>query len=182
MKAPLETGQNQTWHFEVQTSKDGSVVELAWPGIADRIPQGHDLKLTDLGDGSAEYGMLDVGSMSFVSGSEPRHFMITAVKTSEEAQASTPQGINLWQNYPNPFNPLTEIKYKIPARSLVRLHIYNVAGRLVRVVKDEIQEAGTYSVYWDGLDSGGNRVSSGIYFCRLTSGDCGMTRKMVLMK
>jgi hypothetical protein len=88
----------------------------------------------------------------------------------------------LLPNYPNPFNPTTTISYQLAGRSHVRLIVYNVAGRAVRVLENAERPGGYYEVVWDGRDNNGQVVASGIYFYRLTAGDFVQTRKMVLIK
>ncbi len=106
----------------------------------------------------------------------------------DQRRAYLPRTFELEQNYPNPFNPATNISYTIqrkpgskgPVKS--RLVVFNLLGREVRVLVDEYQSPGRYSVKWDGLTSQGTRASSGVYFYRLTYGDQNQTKKMVLLK
>jgi hypothetical protein len=93
-----------------------------------------------------------------------------------------PDASYLTQNYPNPFNPTTRISFGLSAPEHVSLRIYDAAGRLVRVLINEERLAGRYEVAWDGRDSNGRTVSSGIYFYRLTAGSFEETRKMVLTR
>ncbi len=89
----------------------------------------------------------------------------------------------LEQNTPNPFNPKTEIAFTVPLATEVSLVIYDVAGRLVRsLVTDEPMDLGEHVRTWDGLDDGGNRVSSGVYFYRLATDETESIKKMVLLK
>lgn len=85
-------------------------------------------------------------------------------------------------NYPNPFNPETTIAYSVPKAGLTSLKVYNTKGQLVRSLVDGVREAGNHSVVWNGMDSSGNSVSSGLYFYRLTSDGNTVTRKMLLAK
>jgi flagellar hook assembly protein FlgD len=64
----------------------------------------------------------------------------------------------------------------------VRLAIYDVSGRNVATLSDEIQEAGTYSREWDGHDAGGQRLPSGVYFARLEFGARVTAQKIVLTR
>jgi flagellar hook assembly protein FlgD len=64
----------------------------------------------------------------------------------------------------------------------VNLHIYDAAGRLVRVIVNESREAAWYEEIWDGTDSEDRKVASGVYFFRLSSGKFVQTRKMVLLR
>ena len=87
----------------------------------------------------------------------------------------------LTQNYPNPFNPTTNIKYTIPevtGRDLsVRLKVYDVNGKEIASLVNEKQNAGSYSVEFDG-----SKFASGIYFYTLSAGEFIETRKMLLIK
>lgn len=85
-------------------------------------------------------------------------------------------------NYPNPFNPRTTLEFSLPGRSLVRLSIYDGAGRRVKTLVNEERDAGHYTVFWDGTDAQGQRVPSGIYFSRLSTTGGDQTVKMVLIK
>jgi len=94
----------------------------------------------------------------------------------------TPTFSDLAQNYPNPFNPVTTISYDVARRGPVRISIYNAAGQLVRTLVDEMREAGRYTKVWDGRDNQGVKTGSGVYFCRMESGDFNRTRKMVILR
>jgi len=94
-----------------------------------------------------------------------------------------PTAYTLAQNYPNPFNPGTEIRFAVPHDGPVLLIVYDVLGReIVRLINGEHLSPGNKSVFWNGLDSRGSSVPSGIYFYRLTAGDFVQTKKMVLLK
>jgi len=88
----------------------------------------------------------------------------------------------LSQNWPNPFNPSTTIEFGLKESGHVALRIYDAAGRLVAVLLDEDRPAGRYEAAWNGSDGKGAKVSSGVYFYRLTAGDFIETRKMVLLR
>ena len=62
------------------------------------------------------------------------------------------------------------------------MRVYDVSGRLVRVLVDEVREAGAYEVIWDGLNNGSRATASGIYFCRMEADDYQRTVKMVLLR
>ncbi len=93
-----------------------------------------------------------------------------------------PQSFALFQNQPNPFNPETKISYFLPQASQVSINIYNVLGQRVRRLFEDYQEAGTYSLTWDGRTDDGMQLSSGIYFYRMQAGSFQETKKMTLMK
>ena len=93
----------------------------------------------------------------------------------------------LLANYPNPFNPETWIPYQLSASADVSIAIYSVNGHLVRQLDLGHQSAGVYrsrsrAAYWDGRNTFGERVASGLYFYTLTAGDFTATRKMLIRK
>jgi hypothetical protein len=92
------------------------------------------------------------------------------------------RALTLHQNHPNPFNPGTAIRYYLPRRCNVRLVVYDLKGAEVRRLVDMEQEAGPYSVTWDGRNGEGRAASSGLYFYRITAGKESMTRKMILLR
>jgi hypothetical protein len=94
----------------------------------------------------------------------------------------TPDDYSLSQNYPNPFNAATQIRFHLPQACYVELEICNIVGQEVSIPVRSTLEAGTHIVEWNGRDSGGRLVASGIYFCRLKADDFVQTRKMVLLK
>ena len=93
----------------------------------------------------------------------------------------------LLPNYPNPFNPETWIPYQLAAASSVRIHIYNLAGQQVRTLDLGRQPAGAYlsrnrAAYWDGRNTLGERVATGVYFYRLETDAFIATKRMVIVK
>jgi hypothetical protein len=87
------------------------------------------------------------------------------------------------ENYPNPFNPTTIIRSALPEPAAVTLEVFDVAGRLVQtLVRGKKRPAGVFEAEWNGTDSAGRPVSSGVYFYRLHAGTESLTRKAVLLK
>ena len=93
-----------------------------------------------------------------------------------------PADLSLSQNYPNPFNPETYIDFTLPSEQAVSLKIYNIKGQVVSSLVDRRIAAGIHTVRWDGKNDSGERVSSGVYFYRLTAGEKSFVKKMVLLK
>jgi len=83
---------------------------------------------------------------------------------------------------PNPFNPSTSLHCSVPSPGWVRLRVYDVAGRLLATLVDRHRSGGDFIVRWDGRDSSGHRVGSGVYFARLEVGGSATTSKIVLLK
>ncbi|MCH7974588.1 MAG: T9SS type A sorting domain-containing protein, partial [Bacteroidetes bacterium] len=110
---------------------------------------------------------------------------VTSVEGSNDK--SIPTEFILVQNYPNPFNPSTSIEFSVPVNSNVRLTIYNLLGQVITTLVNEELSAGNYSVIWNGTDTNGLQVSSGVYLYKMkASGNSGtpfsQTKKMILLK
>jgi hypothetical protein len=87
------------------------------------------------------------------------------------------------QNYPNPLNPLTTIEYGVPEEGArVTLRVFDVSGRVVRVLVDGTRPAGVHFVSWDGCGDDGRRVASGVYLYEAVIGDYRTTKKMVVLR
>jgi len=88
-----------------------------------------------------------------------------------------PESYFLSQNYPNPFNPVTKINYSVPVTGFVSLKVYDITGRLMSVIVNEVKSPGYYTV-----DFNGNSLSSGVYFYKLEGINFSQTKKMILIK
>lgn len=94
-----------------------------------------------------------------------------------EVVIGVPEKFALMQNYPNPFNPGTVISYQLPVAGFVSLKIFDISGREVSSLVNEVKEAGYYSVSFDAKN-----LSSGTYFYKLTSDNFSAVKKMVVLK
>lgn len=101
--------------------------------------------------------------------------LATSVKHVDDA--SIPENFILTQNYPNPFNPTTTIRFTIPETSFLTLKVFDILGREVALLVNEMKDVGNYAVQFDAA-----KLSSGIYFYRLQAGNFLQTRKMILIK
>jgi ligand-binding sensor domain-containing protein len=116
------------------------------------------------------------------------HFSPPKNSTSvDKQQMSSPDKFCLRSNYPNPFNPTTTISFDLAKDGLVTLKIYDITGRLLRVLVQEQKLASAHSILWDGLDDAGQKVAAGVYFYRIefvdAEGDRAVkTRKMSILK
>jgi hypothetical protein len=103
--------------------------------------------------------------------------------TDVSQSASRAKTFTLDQNFPNPFNPETNIQFSIPKLENVNVAIYDIRGRLIRTLIDhQLYSPGSYTLTWDGKDSVGQRVASGVYFTKLQAGRYSQTKKMTLAK
>lgn len=92
-----------------------------------------------------------------------------------------PNNYSLAQNYPNPFNATTQISFALPVDGKVSLKIYNVAGQMVKSY-DQNMTAGYKTITWDGTNTSGEVVASGVYFYKLDAEKFSKTMKMTLLK
>ncbi len=97
--------------------------------------------------------------------------------TTDIKDKTIPTVYSLEQNFPNPFNPSTKINYQLPQNGFVTLKIYDVLGNEIITLVNGEQNAGTYQTVFDG-----SRLSSGVYFYKIQSGDFVATKKLILMK
>lgn len=120
-------------------------------------------------------GMWAAGSRSIIIkyGAE---IIITDIQENE-INSNIPTEYKLHQNYPNPFNPVTIIQIDLPEREKVILKIYDILGKEVATLKDEVINPGSYTINWDA-----SKFSSGVYFSQLKVGDYLETKKMILVR
>ncbi len=104
-------------------------------------------------------------------------WFIAIVTDIDELAENLPQVFGLQQNYPNPFNPSTTIKYQLPAKSHVTLKVYDVLGREVATLANNLEEPGYKAVQWDARS-----VASGVYLYRLQAGAFVQTSKMCVIR
>ena len=115
----------------------------------------------------------------FVIFSGDSGYVVTSI---EQNSYQLPQEFRLKQNYPNPFNPSTTIEYSVQESGNVVLKIYDAIGKEIKTLVNQSQVSGDYKIVWDGTDSSGEKVSSGIYFYRLQIDNTTITKKAVYIK
>jgi len=184
------------WAFDVMKdisdAPAGDEVRISVNNIVN-LPSGASITLVDrtldrqiaLDEGVAHTFYL--GTRDYVATEEEARFrIIVGTESFVEDEATRlielPKMAALYQNYPNPFNPYTVIHYDVVEAGVVSLHVYNMTGALVKVFKSQHRERGRYEVRWDGEDSHGARVSSGVYLYKLVMMGFSQTRKMVLVR
>lgn len=127
----------------------------------------------------------ETGSYCFLSQNYPNISFIYSdgPTANEENENISPAQTVIKGNYPNPFNPVTSISFSLAKDSFVEIEIYNLKGQLVKSLVNERLISGNHNVVWDGENSQGQIVSSGIYFSKLkTDGQNKSLSKMILMK
>lgn len=109
--------------------------------------------------------------------------ILTGIGTAEPIGDIIPEVFSLDQNYPNPFNPETTIRFNVPEVSKVKLKIFNNLGQEVRQLTSKTYQPGAYQIQWDGRDSRGNVLATGMYYYQMeTSKGFRNVKKMMLVK
>ena len=109
---------------------------------------------------------------------DPDNWILKDVASSSSvASSGNPSSFRLDQNFPNPFNPSTRILFQIPVSGFVSLRVYDLLGREVATLMNEVKHPGTYSVHWNASD-----VASGTYLYRLQSGSFVDVKKLVVLR
>jgi hypothetical protein len=158
------------WHFL------GSSLEKANKFIYNWVP---DLPAGDYLITAKAYTIKGLPTLPTPAGEQ----IITIVNNSavEKIDGTIPS-FDLAQNYPNPFNPTTTIEFQIPAAVSVSLTVYDISGREVKLLFDQTCQPGLYAVQWNGTDSTGAAVESGLYFYQIRAGDFVQVKKSVLIR
>jgi glucuronoarabinoxylan endo-1,4-beta-xylanase len=100
-----------------------------------------------------------------------------ALVTNVGIKSTTPGEFSLCQDYPNPFNPSTTIDYSLAKETFVQLKIFDVLGREIKILVNEIESIGKHTVHFDASD-----LNSGVYFYRITAGGFSQLKKMIFIK
>ncbi|MCK4578498.1 MAG: T9SS type A sorting domain-containing protein [Candidatus Marinimicrobia bacterium] len=131
-------------------------------------PDGHTMYLADF----------DYNIVSVWTNPNP----VTLEIEEEGSEPIVARGYKLAQNFPNPFNPTTTIEYLLPINEMVSVAIYNLKGELVKTLVNKYQSSGSHRVVWNGTDSDGNSVASGVYLYRIKSRTVSLTKRMTFVK
>lgn len=174
------------WDLELFSERKNKNIILSIDGF-DKIPKDFQLWLLDIN--KQVVIPVNNGVASINPGSESYFQFQLVVGTEDFAKFNAgnislnPTEYYLYQNYPNPFNPSTSITYNLKERSNVRLDIFDILGKTITtLVSDEIQNAGYHSLEWNGTNSSGNTVTSGVYIYRLQANDFIESKKMIFLR
>jgi len=178
-------GDGVVWDFAVEG--DPGLARLSFNGMDDLpafmqaklrivdgdvaldLQQGLDYAFHLKGVGQAQRFQIVVGGSEYVA-------------AATEEFKPLPKTVALFQSWPNPFNAETLIAYQLPRRAPVRLSVHDLLGRSITVLVDRVQNAGYFSVTWDGRNDQGTKVASGVYLYVLETPAGRETRKMVLVE
>jgi len=164
-------------HTNFKLSGNGEFIALTNPDgvtVIDTLAFGEQLE-------DISFGRFPDGSSQWIEMSpSPGYSNIEGLSTNNSAMI--PNKYYLYPNYPNPFNPITSFVYDLPKHSQVKVSIYNTLGREIKTLVNREQNNGSYIIQWDGNDTYGNRVSSGVYLYHLNANSFNQTRRMILLK
>lgn len=102
--------------------------------------------------------------------------------TDTGRQDELPSVTRLDRVWPNPFNPAMTLRFSMSRRQHARIAVYDVSGRLVKILQDGVMDAGWHDARWDGFNERGHSVASGVYFCRMTTGSVDQSKKLILLR
>jgi Zn-dependent metalloprotease len=125
---------------------------------------------------------IQAGAGRSFSGSSDTVSVFIQPVTGIAGDTEVPDRYILYQNFPNPFNPVTTFRYQIPYMTKVKIRIFDLTGRLVRILVDGYQRPGVYETVWDSENSAGHSVASGIYLVQMAAGDFTAVQKIILLK
>ena len=167
-----------TYYLQLAANVDFSIMILSDSGIVDTSYQVSNLEAETTYFWRVQ-AQNDRGSSGW---SDTWQFTVEAASRVGFQESGVPQDFELLQNVPNPFNPMTRIDYVVPHSSRVRIAVYGINGRHIKTLVSEIQNAGRYSVVWNGENHAGRSMPSGAFFVRLQADDIVRTKKMILMR
>ena len=128
-------------------------------------------------DEEINFGLLSTDEMMILFG-----LYYTGEVLQSNLNNFSPHTYQLHQNFPNPFNPITNITYTLSNEAKVKLTIYDMMGRKIKILVNEIQSSGDKIIQWDSTNDEGHILSSGIYLCKIDIDNYVQTRKMILIK
>jgi len=165
-------------HTPLRLDSRGGVVRLAAPAAAG----GYELDRQEYGDAQADrsQGRRQDGAGDWIFQAIP-----TPGGPNDNPLVPprpVPSVVELQDNYPNPFNPETNLVYGVPARQQVLIQVFDARGHVIVTLVDEQRDGGFHPVRWDGTDSAGRVVASGVYFARLITDGRSLTKSMTLIR
>ncbi len=175
------------WNPTPNTSKykifiydsDGQDVITELTTVSEFVPN------VTLGENRYNWNIFDYNTYGLVrASSEMRYFTISGVVSVDTTRLSEygPKTFALLQNYPNPFNPTTNLTYQVPEKSHVVISIFNTGGQKIITLVEQEHGQGLYTTSWDGSDSNGEMVSSGVYFYMMKAANFTATQKLLLLR
>ena len=168
------------WHLEKKISQGNN--GDPYPGSSDNREFGP-LTMPNSNSYAGDNTLVSITNISDSGPLMTADFAVTFVSPAEgENEEIVPRSFDLSQNRPNPFNAETMISFTLASSGEISLDVYNLLGQNICNLASGSYDAGTYNVTWNGYDSEGNEVATGIYFYILTTDEESYSRKMLLLK
>ena len=133
-------------------------------------------------DGFNGYTTVSISNLELNENNAIGSLVSMTINSTMNIDKQLPSIYTLHQNYPNPFNPTTKINYEMPEDALVKVVIFDVMGRNVKTLMNEIQSSGYHSILWDATNDMGEDISAGMYIYTILAGEYRSSKKMVLIK
>jgi len=173
-------GENgYTFDFQLNCNMDGEKIIQAHP---ENLPPEYDWTIIST-DTRINYGQETIRTSA-----KQEKYQLLVGKSDYLSQATAgfmgiPTTFSLSQNYPNPFNPETTIEFRLPGPERVTIKIFDILGRLVKILlSDDLKEAGYFQVSWDGTTGSKEKAASGIYFLQFKTEYINHSMKMILQR
>ncbi|MBN1895447.1 T9SS type A sorting domain-containing protein, partial [bacterium] len=181
-------GEGAVWDFRLTADPEIRSVNLEWSWIR-TLPEGWMAYLIDTEEQTASDLLAVQARACPVSGPDgnPKSLRIVAGLPEFVVEQAgdiplVPAEFGLSQNYPNPFNAETRVRYGLPKKMDIRIVVYDVLGRRVQVLFDGPQSAGYHQAVWNGQNSRGMQVASGVYVLQIAGQEKTLCRKMLFIK
>ena len=157
-------------HILFKTTDGGT----SWSDLTDELPGSTSFGSMFFTDDTTGYLVGPRGKIIKTTTGGEKKIVTTAIKVED---TFVPSAYKLYQNYPNPFNPATTIRFDVPEESKVVLKVYDILGREVATLVNEVKHAGNYKISFNASD-----FASSVYFFRLQAGSFTNTKKMILLR
>ncbi len=192
--------EDQTYELTILDAGVSGTYQISWP-VMDNIPSDWEITLTDLETGAVvnmqeeefytfyiqnPIGQLQTDRLQPVTvdanavyrNTVPPRFSITISGFALGFDNnSLPNNFALYPAYPNPFNPSTTIRFDVPEEGFITMNVYNITGKLVETLVNEILPTGSHSMQWNPVN-----LSSGVYIVQLKAGETVFNQKITFIK
>jgi len=189
----IVSGNNDILSFAIEGQIGTTVIDCEFHTVTVNMPEGSSLSsLTPVIEVSPE-AVINPPSGETTDFSNPVGYIVTAQNgdvqvwiatagfTSNNDNCISAKSLNL-NNFPNPFNPTTSINFDLNSEEEVLLEIFNLRGQKIKTLISETLRKGSHHIIWDGKTSDDEKVTSGVYLCKLKTGNITSNKKMTLLK
>jgi len=164
---------------EIFAAADGGDFWTSLSGVYSSADDGKSWKLLKAGLSDIAVYSLAIDKQGFIYAGAKNGFVYRSSNPTNliDFLEKKPESYHLSQNYPNPFNPLTTIEYSVPQKENVKLTVYDMLGKQIAILINEVKNPGHYKINFDAQN-----LTSGIYFYKIEAGNFSDYKKMILIK